>query len=243
MSLRRLYVSAPFGNHWRHPLAVSVLGTYTLGRRAGAFRRWWRVLRTLRPYPGGWVNRLGLPNPGIDAAPPPGPGLAVSLHGFGHEDWTRLISAAARLGWHNVELNLSCPNVDAAGVDEATHAAEIALALGLNVTAKLGPVKPMDFAEPLWRSGVRSFHLCNTIPTPRGGVSGAALKPFSLWAVEEARKRFPAAHIVGGGGVYSAGDAKDYFAAGADAVAVGSALLNPLRAGRLLRELADFVSR
>lgn len=235
----RLYISAPFGNYYSHPCAISVLGTFTLKHRAGFIKKWWRVLKTLRPYHGGWINKLGLPNPGISAAPKPTNNSVISLHGFDKDEWFRLQHTAYAMGWRKVELNLSCPNVTASTIDEAVYAVRSAILFGMDVIAKLGPVKPMQFVRPLSEAGVTKFHLCNTIPTPNGGISGAGLKPFSLWAVEEVRKHYPWAHIIGGGGINNAQDVQDYINAGANDVAIGGGLLNPFTARKKIANLVE----
>lgn len=238
----RLYISAPFGNYYSHPNAISVLGTFTLLRRAGFIKKWCRVLRTLRPYPGGWINKLGLPNPGINAAPAPTKNKVISLHGFDCEDWYELLCKAYSIGWLDIELNLSCPNVTPSNIEEVIWAAKYAKWFGMNVIAKLGPVKPMQFVDPLIATGVTKFHLCNTITTPNGGISGAALKPFSLWAVEEIRKRYPDTHIIGGGGINTVADVKDYISAGANDVSIGGGLLNPFTARKKIVCLVEYLS-
>jgi dihydroorotate dehydrogenase len=239
--LRQLYISAPFGNYYSHPDAISVLGTFTLLHRAGFIKKWWRVFKTLRPYPGGWINKLGLPNPGIEAAPRPTKNSVLSLYGFDCQDWHDLICKAYSMGWEDVELNLSCPNVNLSNITEAIWAAKYAKYYGMNVIAKLGPVKPMQFVVPLVLAGVTKFHLCNTIPTPNGGISGAALKPFSLWAVEEVRKHYPLAHIIGGGGINNEQDIKDYISAGANDVAIGGGLMNPFTARKKIAYLVEYL--
>ena len=58
-----LFLSPPFGNYLRSPNAISIRGSFTLRPRDG---RWAQVARTLRysPSHGGWVNAIGLRNPG-----------------------------------------------------------------------------------------------------------------------------------------------------------------------------------
>lgn len=242
--MRRLIISAPFGNYLRRPYATSTLGTFTRRPRGGVLWRAWRVLTTVRPWfrTGAWVNRLGLPNPGIAALPADCSDHIVSVHGFDKDDWDWLalhLEHAARPPLA-VELNLSCPNVNhAPQADEVRAAVERLLGAGLTVIAKLPPVRWPDLATPLFDRGVRHFHCCNTIPTPAGGLSGKPLKPFSLWAVSQLRKRFgKAATLIGGGGVTTPADVKEYLDAGADHVAVGSALFNPLFLCRALPLLA-----
>ena len=58
------FISAPFGNYVKPIDCIPVTGTYTLHARGN---RLWRVIKTLR-YSfkmNGWMNALGLPNPGF----------------------------------------------------------------------------------------------------------------------------------------------------------------------------------
>lgn len=229
MNLQPLIISAPFGNYYRAPGFTSTLGTFTLARRAGFWGRLWWVLKTAR-YSWrlrAWVNRLGLPNPGIDALET-GRGAIVSIHGFTALEWTRLVYRAEALGAEAIEFNLSCPNIEhrAQMLEEATEAISTVREYTI---AKLPPVRWLEMGKPLWDLGVRTFHLCNTMPTPAGGLSGKPLMQYSLWAVHDFRKTFgDKARLIGGGGVTSAADVQTYRAAGADHVAIGSWLMNPL---------------
>jgi dihydroorotate dehydrogenase len=158
----------------------------------------------------------------------------LSIHGFFKSDWEILILRALEKDPEMLELNLSCPNVTKTSINEALEAAHYAYKLfGNRVIAKLSPVKWMEFVNPLTDLGVSTFHLCNTIASPGGGFSGKVLKQYSMWAVEEVRKKYGYAHIIGGGGVTHLQDVKDYISAGADDVAVASMLFNPLNWGML----------
>ena len=58
------FVAAPFGNYIKPKDCIPVTGSFTLHPQGN---RLWRVIKTLR-YSwklNGWVNALGLPNPGI----------------------------------------------------------------------------------------------------------------------------------------------------------------------------------
>jgi dihydroorotate dehydrogenase len=243
--MKSLIIGAPFGNYLDRPYATSTTGTFTLARRGGTLYRWWRVLRTLRydSRIGGWVNKLGLPNPGIYSVHTEQSSRIVSVYGFSSEEWVSLIAECIRMHPLAVELNLSCPNVHSSpSVAEVEKAVEMALDNCLEVIAKLPPVRWMDLARPLFSMGVRHFHLCNTIPTPGGGVSGKALKQYSMWAVRDVREAWAKeVDIIGGGGVTEEKDVKDYLTAGANRVSVASMLLNPLN-HRKLESLARIVN-
>lgn len=233
--MRRLIIGPPFGNYLSFAGATSVLGTYTLHRRAGVIGRLWRALRTVRYRhgAGSWVNKMGLPSPGIDSIPYSRDlsDKVVSVHGFGGDEWYGLVNHLLFVfNCREVELNLSCPNVrHKVELGELVSSVELALRHGMTVVAKLPSVRWMDLAAPLYDAGVRYFHCCNSIPTDRGGVSGKPLKPISLWAVAELKDKWGTdVDVIGGGGVTDVEDVRDYIQAGADRVSVASMLFNPL---------------
>jgi dihydroorotate dehydrogenase (NAD+) catalytic subunit len=77
-----------------------------------------------------------------------------------------------------------------------------------------------------------------------GGLSGPALHPVAVRAVYDCRAAWPAAAIIGVGGVVTGVDAAEMLAAGADAVQVGSATFaDPRAPARVLDELAAWCHR
>jgi dihydroorotate dehydrogenase (NAD+) catalytic subunit len=71
-----------------------------------------------------------------------------------------------------------------------------------------------------------------------GGVSGPALLPIGVLTVRKIRERLPAIPVIGVGGVRSAADARQYLAAGAELVAIGTAqLADPRLPLRIIEEL------
>ena len=94
-----------------------------------------------------------------------------------------------------------------------------------------------DFAKAAVDAGSDMISLINTIPgmaidierrafkiaNRTGGMSGPALKPIAVRMVYEARKAV-SVPIVGMGGIRSAEDVVEFMMAGANAVAVGTAV-------------------
>lgn len=237
--MERLIISAPFGSYFSHEGATSTLGTFTLHNRGGLLWRLWRCALTLRYHRHlqAWTNRLGLPNPGIQSLAPGGDysKRIISVYGFTREEWFLVADSVARRFPLAAELNLSCPNLNhSVFLDDAAVAVDRLLSRNIPVIAKLPPVRPLDFAIPMWGCGVRTFHACNTLPVPAGGMSGKPLKQLSLWAVRTLKDRWGNdATVIGGGGVTCEEDVRDYLSTGADHVAVGSMLLNPFNRSRL----------
>ncbi|MBL0928376.1 MAG: hypothetical protein IBJ11_12125 [Phycisphaerales bacterium] len=238
--IQPLVISAPFGNYVQPHGATATLGTFTLERRPG---RLWRVLRTVRYYPGlgAWVNKIGLRNPGIGwLEARAGSGRArlgdkiVSIHGFAPDDWAALLDRLCVLRPMAIELNMSCPNVGHVNWPGWLFARAVRSACdaGSLVVVKLPPVNYRAMFDDALAAGVRVFHCCNTIPVPAGGVSGKPLKPVAIACIVDCLGSLPAAlrgrvAIIGGGGITTPADIDDYAAAGAARVAVGTKVFKP----------------
>jgi len=210
----------------------------------------------------GMLNSIGLANPGISHFRETLPRFAelgipiwVSVGGFCAEDYT---DVCAQLDSEpvvdTIELNLSCPNVDApkAGIAEIVAAAREATSKPLY--AKLSPALP-DIgaaAASAAAAGADGLSLVNTLrgmaldpetleprlSTAAGGLSGPPLRPVALAAVY-AVYGATSLPLVGMGGVETGSHALDLIAAGASAVALGTVLFaDPAAPTRIRAELA-----
>jgi dihydroorotate dehydrogenase len=207
------------------------MGSYTLQKRPGLIRN---TIKSLRPVPGGWVNRIGLRNPGI-AAIKYDPNRIYSLVGLEDGDWERIVFLIpiTKLGHARVELNLGCPNVHEYGISRDLLSLYTARFV---VQAKLPPTDKADpTAEMCAEAGVKFLHCSNTIPTERGGESGKRLKLLNLPIVERLAKRFPTIPIIAGGGIYSPQDVVDYRNAGATMFSLSTVFFTPWRVSAILR--------
>lgn len=241
-----LILGAPFGNYLRFPWCSSTLGTYTYEYRGGFWKRVWRVARTVRYYHSmqAWKNKLGLPNPGLnDLRRRIADGRHMQLS---HTDilslsakhdpaWETLLGTAHDdLHAKHVEMNVSCPNCP--GEKDYTNYSKM-LSLGValfgtRLIVKLPPVGYESMVTLALDAGVRSFHCCNTLPTPGGGLSGKPLKALSLQAVRHVKARaadfaVPLKYLIGGGGITSFEDMVEYSQAGATNFAIASVLFKP----------------
>jgi dihydroorotate dehydrogenase (NAD+) catalytic subunit len=220
--------------------------------------------------PGGMLNSIGLQNPGVDAviekyaATWAGWKVPVIVNVAG-ESIADYVEVARRLegvpGVAGIELNISCPNVGAGGIQfaidrEAAGAVTAAVrkATDLPLLVKLSPnvadVRPI--ARAIADAGADALTAINTLsgiavaPTRGrpllgniyGGLSGPAIKPVALRIVYEVSQ---VVHIpvVAIGGVTELADVLDYLAVGAAAVQVGTAIFaDPTLPVRLVDELA-----
>ncbi len=160
-----------------------------------------------------------------------------------------------------LELDLASPDLARGGrplsldptlAADATAAARAATELPILVKLSPAATDLRALARALVEAGADALTCTGAMPAlamdPRGGgpllgsaaaaLSGPALRPISLRVVSEVR-RAVSEPIVGCGGVSGLPDALEYLAAGADAVAIGTAALaDPALPARLGDELA-----
>jgi dihydroorotate dehydrogenase (NAD+) catalytic subunit len=221
-------------------------------------------------FAGGMLNSIGLANPGVEhvrehelpwlQTSVHAPRVIVNVVGFTLDEYAGVISRLDDVAGHDAyELNLSCPNTSAGGVEFGADARSIADVVSRcrRVTrrplfAKLSPALPdvPAMAAAARDAGADGATLVNTFPgflfegaEPRlgngfGGVSGPALFATGLLAVRRTSERLPGFPIIGVGGIRSAADVRDYLRAGASLVAIGTAALaDPSLPERLITEL------
>lgn len=222
-------------------------------------------------FRGGMLNAIGLANPGlaqVRAVDLPwllqrmqAARVLVNVVGFTLDEYAAVIEGLDDLeGIAAYELNLSCPNTSAGGLEFGADAPSVTgivsrcrRATERPLVAKLSPVLPDIAAMALVArdAGADAVSVVNTLPglaldsagVPRlgngnGGASGPALLPAGVLAVRRVRERAPDLPIIGLGGVRSAEDARQYLAAGASLVGIGTgALADPRLPARIIRDL------
>jgi len=219
----------------------------------------------------GMLNSVGLANPGLDSVRQVElPWLAghlrrarvlVNVVGFTVEEYAEVVHGLdAAAGIVAFEINLSCPNTSAGGIEfgaDPRCVTQIVRACRtrtrLPLVAKLSPVlpDPAGMAEVARDAGADAVSVINTLPGELfdskgetrlgngfGGVSGPALLPVGLLAVARVVERSPGLPVIGVGGVRSADDVRQYLRAGASLVAIGTAALaDPRLPERIVRDL------
>jgi dihydroorotate dehydrogenase (NAD+) catalytic subunit len=223
----------------------------------------------------GVLNSVGLENIGVDSVirdkAPVWAGWRVPvIVNIAGETKDEYAAVAAKLesiaGISGIEVNISCPNMRAGGMEFGTNpksAAEVTAAVkkvsGLPIIVKLSP-NVTDIGEvalAVSEAGADAITLINTvrgmaIDTSKrhcslgnvvGGLSGPAIKPIALYMVYKVAGvvNIP---IIGCGGISSATDALEFIVAGASAVQIGTAnLSNPQAALDILDGLEQFMRK
>jgi dihydroorotate dehydrogenase (NAD+) catalytic subunit len=248
----------------RFPFSAFVSKTITPEPRAGNPPP--RIFET----PAGMVNSIGLPNKGLEGflhddlpalseLPVP---LIVSVMGTSTDEFGRLVAAVAdREEVAALELNVSCPNVKSGLIVGEQPGETLHLLRELrDLTAKALIVKltpnvahPAAIAAAAEEGGADAVSLVNTLKAApidpatlrpwlgaeRGGLSGPAIRPIALGQVAAVADAVTIP-VIGMGGIESGRDALAFIAAGASAVAVGTASFrDPMAGVRVRSQLAD----
>lgn len=213
-------------------------------------------------FPGGMINAVGLANPGVEEVRRSElPWLAshlrrarvlVNVVGYAVSDFADVIDRLDGAdGLDGYELNVSCPNVKAGGLEFGADASALATVVsrarartGRRIFVKLSPTLPdlVGSARIAADSGADGLTLVNTLPGllidverrrpvlgfGTGGVSGAALLPLGVLATWKVTRAVDVP-VIGVGGVASAGDALQYLMAGATLVGIGTAAMRDPR--------------
>lgn len=164
-----------------------------------------------------------------------------------------------------VEINASCPNVQEGGIEfgksekllaqltSETVKAISPMPVIVKLTPQVSDIRKM--AKIAASEGATALSLINTIPAmvvdwrkerlPHGqllgGLSGPAIKPIALRLVWETAHSV-SIPIIGMGGIMNLEDVLQFFYAGADAIAIGTAnFINPTAPLEILNSLEAFL--
>jgi dihydroorotate dehydrogenase (NAD+) catalytic subunit len=209
-------------------------------------------------FEGGMINAVGLANPGVDEVLAEHlPWLARNVHnakvlvnvvGNRTEEFASVVSllddSSAVSGY---ELNVSCPNVRAGGMEFGADPSTLAEVVARSRAATKKPifVKLSPTLQDIGASartaadaGADGISVVNTLPGlvidvearkpvlgfGTGGVSGPGLLPVGVLATYKVAKavRLP---VIGVGGISKSSDIVQYVLAGASLVAVGTAAM------------------
>jgi dihydroorotate dehydrogenase (NAD+) catalytic subunit len=204
--------------------------------------------------PSGMLNAIGLQNVGVDAfiteklpkLRPYGTAIVANVFGETEGEYVEVCEKLdAAPGVAAIELNVSCPNVEAGGMIFGNDPAALAKvtracrrATRLPIWVKLSPnvTDIRETAKAAEAEGADAISLVNTfvgmvvdverrrpvLANGSGGLSGPAIRPLAVWMTWQVRRavKIP---IVGMGGIMTARDALEFILAGATAVQTGTA--------------------
>lgn len=235
--MTQLFVSPPFGNYINLPHTNCIKGSFTLEPRSGLFSQ---IIKTLRYsfYDGGWINKIGLRNPGIDYALNKyrsqlrSSNFILSIAILKEEEIQKLLHKIPEDA--NLEINISCPNAEKHMIDNGVN--KFINPKRHWCILKVSPTIHHAKLDTYYNMGFRQFHMSNTIPTPNGGLSGRSLIPYNKVNIQYMKEKYPDVVIIGGGGITDYKDISLYKQFGADHVSISSNLFNPYRALKLYIE-------
>jgi dihydroorotate dehydrogenase len=225
-----IFISPPFGNYLNLRKACSIRGSFTLEPREGLIGQIFKTLRYSFKH-NGWINKIGLRNPGID--------YAIQKYGNDCIKTDNIISIAILQSSDmdkflnkipdnvNLEVNVSCPNAEKSMIDENIH--KFINDKRKWCVIKVSPLVTKGKLDSYYKVGFRQFHVSNTLPTERGGLSGKTLIPYNKESIEYLRKTYPDTVIIGGGGIQDIDDALMYKKFGADHISVSTLCFNPYK--------------
>ena len=277
------------GMTMKNPVVVAS-GTFGFGREYGQFynldelggicvkgltahRREGNPPPRIAETPSGILNSVGLQNPGVDgfiAEELPelkkhDLRIIANISGNTPEEYGEMCAKLSDAGVDMIEVNVSCPNVKAGGLQYGTvpeMTAEVTRMAKANskvpVIIKLSPnvTDITVIARACEDAGADGLSLINTLRGMRidvktrrpilkvntGGLSGPAVLPVAVrmvWEVSNAVK-IP---ILGLGGISKGEDAAQMMLAGATAVAVGTACFaDPYAPIKVRDELAEIAA-
>ncbi|HZY93536.1 MAG TPA: dihydroorotate dehydrogenase [Candidatus Bathyarchaeia archaeon] len=202
---------------------------------------------------GGFLNSLGIPNPGIqemreeiEHASKSGVSVIASVFGFDAQEFADAAVMGEKGGAIALELNVSCPHVREVGVEigqraemvqEVTEAVKAKVQLPVFVKLTPNVTSIVDIARAAEDAGADGITAINTAlgmtvdieaATPTlagivGGLSGVALHPIAVRAVYQIKQAVDIP-IIGVGGIEDWQGAVEIMMAGASAFQIGSAI-------------------
>ncbi|HJW82978.1 MAG TPA: dihydroorotate dehydrogenase [Anaerolineae bacterium] len=208
----------------------------------------------------GLINAVGLSNPGVEVMveeirearkhlEPMGVPIIASIFADTVYDFGTVARYVSEAGPDLIEVNISCPNLDARFEQMFASSPYVAAQVTRRVKActripilvKLSPnVESIAaVAKEVVAAGADGLTVINSLGPGMlididsaypllanrwGGVSGPAIRPIAVKCVRDVAKAVPGVPIVGTGGVTTARDAIEMLLVGSTAVGIGSAI-------------------
>ncbi len=222
--------------------------------------------------PSGILNCVGLQNPGIDRFIEEeipflrqfDTKIIANVSGSTVEEYEGMVEKISDADVDLIEMNISCPNVKCGGMTFGTQPGMVEEVVG---AAKKKAKKPLivklspnvtdiaEIARAAVHAGADALSLINTLLGMRidvdtrkpilsnvmGGLSGPAVFPVAVRMVYQVRQAVDVP-IIGMGGIRTGRDVAEMLLAGANAVAIGTALFaDPLAPVKALEGLEAYM--
>ena len=222
--------------------------------------------------PMGILNCVGLQNPGIDRfiteeipfLRQHDTAIIANISGNTVEEYCGMMEKISDADVDLIEMNISCPNVKCGGmafgtqpamVEEVVSAAKKYAKKPLIVKLSPNVTDIAEIARAAVASGADGLSLINTLLGMRidvntrkpilsnvmGGLSGPAVLPVAVRMVYQVRQ-VTSVPIIGMGGIRTGSDIVEMMLAGANAIAIGTAMFSdPMAPVKALSELTDYM--
>ena len=243
-----------YGQEYAHLIDVQRLGAF-VSKGITPHSRTGNAMPRIVETPAGMLNAIGLQNPGIREFIKKYPPIweqwdvpaIVNVSAETIEDFADMAAALDEVpGIAALEVNVSCPNINAGGfcfgwdadmTADVTKAVRAVTTLPLIVKLSPGALDVVEIAQAAEEAGADAVSLINTlvgmsIDTRRrkptianvtGGLSGPAVKPVAVRMVWQVAQGVTIP-VIGLGGITSLNDALEFFMAGASAIQIGTAM-------------------
>ncbi len=221
---------------------------------------------------GGMLNAIGLQNPGIDVFVDRDlpflrqydTNIIVNVCGRTEEDYLEVVERLASREVQMLEINISCPNVEAGGiafgqdpkmVERITRRIKerakqpVIMKLSPNVTdiaemakaAEAGGADGVSLINTLTGMKIDIHRRAFALANKTGGMSGPAVKPVAVRMVYQVARAVQIP-VLGMGGIQTGEDALEFLMAGATMVAVGTANFhNPTATADVIEGIRRFM--
>jgi len=204
----------------------------------------------------GYLNAMGLPNPGVEAyaseiielrkntnVP-----IVASVYGGDPEEFAYVASKLEKAGAMAIEANVSCPHAKVGSMGQApdcvrdiTRAIKEAIRVPLFIKLSPNVTSIVEIAKAAVEGGCDGITAINTVGgmaididaclpilgNRYGGLSGPAIKPIAVRCLYELYENVKVP-LIGVGGVDGWEDAVEFFLAGASSIQIGTALAKGL---------------
>ena len=231
-----IFISPPFGNYLRISNTIPIRGSFTVEPRPGLFMQ---ILKTLRYSleKQAWINKIGLRNKGLDWAveqyKQSKREQIISIAIMEKNDIPKILEKIPED--MNIELNVSCPNAEKQMINQGLS--DFVNDKRKWCIIKVSPTTSLNTIDNYYQQGFRQFHCSNTLPTPKGGMSGHHLIPYNEKLIKYLKTNYKDIQVIGGGGIQTKQDIEIYKKFGADHFAMSTVFFCPYKSYKLLNSL------